>query len=75
VAGFGLRKRVRVPNESDWVEVDSFIESTGRKVPDSQYDAIATEFSRLDQLRSAASKLKASDSNKSLRYADYQNAR
>lgn len=40
----------RIPGECDGLEVDSFIESSGQKVSDSQYATIADEFARLDQL-------------------------
>ena len=39
-----------IPGESDGLEVESFIESKGQKVPHAQYQAIASEFARLDEL-------------------------
>jgi hypothetical protein len=39
-----------VPHEYENLKIDSFTESTGKKVPDSQYEAIVTEFARIDAL-------------------------
>lgn len=42
-----------VPHESNELEVKSFTESKGKKVPDAQYEAIVAEFARLDELSAA----------------------
>lgn len=45
-----------IPGECDGLELDSFIESRGQKVSDSQYATIVDEFARIDQLGTAESR-------------------
>ena len=55
VAAFFARHGI--PHESNGLDVDSFTESKGRKVPDAQYDLIAAEFERLDALHGTGQKV------------------